>query len=991
MRIRLTTLIAVLLLSIGTALAQTQVNGVVLSAEDNTPLVGASVEVDGTERHTSTTADGKFTITAPNGATLKISYIGMRTKKVKAAVNLIVLLESNQQEVEEVVVIGYGSARKIGSVTGNITTVSADKIKNAPSSSALDALQGQVAGLNVLTSSGEAGDNAVSMNIHGIGSLGAGSSPLYVIDGIPSSSRTIMALNPNDIKSISVLKDASATSIYGARAANGVIYVTTKGGAYNQKAKITVRSQYGISTFADDRLLDNILTGDELKDFWISSGLYTQENFDRQYTAKGFDANTRWADYFMQFNNPQYQNDITVEGGSETVAYMIGASQFHQRGTAIGNYFDRYTFRSNIDAKPKDWLRMGVNLNLSYDKRQRNADWGNSSSGNANYTSGGLSFLLNPLYPAGDSTGVYQERFTPGLGNWNPRYSTANQPDVYQRYGIVGTAYIEIEPLKNLKIRSRIGSDMYFIRDNWSTNPSYKAVAGKGQRGKSMDFGYSNTITNTIEYSFKINEDHKFVALLGQEGIHNSYDYFYASSSGQVYDELLNLQNGLKDTYAMEESWSASKFLSFFGRLDYSYADRYFIDVTLRNDASSRFGKNNRNATFWAAGAMWKMKKEKFMENLYSLNDLDLKLSYGTQGNASIGDYISLGKIGTLTKYNTGTPLYFSGPVNSDLTWEEQSLFTLTLAGRAFKKLDFELSYYIRTTSNMLMDVPYAYTAGFTALTENVGSLQNKGIDVKLGYMFLQGKDYYLRAGINFNYNASKITKLFQGRQRWEIANTGVAYVVGKPVMFYYPIFAGIDPADGAPLWYKAGENPDVTTKNETTRDFNEAALTQNTGIRRHAPFNGGFNIAAGWKGITFAADFTVVLGKYLINNDKYFYTNPSSFLGYNTHRMVLDYWTPEHTDAAFPDWNNYTMQFDTNLIENASFLRLKNLQLGYELPQSLLTRQNVVSNVKFTLTGRNLFTVTKYTGWDPEVDSNLTLGKMGNSKQVLFGIEIGF
>lgn len=890
--------------------------------------------------------------------------------------------------MDEVVVVGYGSGRKVGTVIGSITTVKAEKVQNAPSASALDNLQGQVAGLQVLTSTGEAGGNDTSITLHGVGSLGAGSTPLYVIDGIPSSSRTIQAMNPNDIESVTVLKDASATSIYGSRAANGVVYITTKGGNYNSKATVTFRSQYGWSTLANKKFYEDMMTGDQLKEFWVNSGAVNEAWVDKNFTQRGYTYNTKWYEAFQQFNNPQTQNDITIEGGSDKVAYMMGASQFHQRGTAYGNFYDRYTARSNVNARPTNWLRVGMNINLSYDKRQGPTSWGTNS------LNGGLSYLTNPLYPRFDENGEEYKRYPNGI--WNPKYRIDNNPDEYKRYGLVGNAFVEITPVKNLKIMSRIGSDMYFVRNDWMTYPSYQAANGSGTKGKRADFEYSNTITNTIEYKFNIGKDHHFTALAGHEGTKNSYDYFYAQSGQQSDDRLLRLDDGLQKTFEMGESQTASKFLSFFGRLDYNLMDKYYFDASIRNDGSSRFGVNNRNATFWAAGAMWKIQREHFMENVNWVNDLNIKVNYGTQGNASIGDYSALGTIGATTDFNQSAAWYFSAPGNPNLTWETQKLLTIGVNGRLFNRLSFDISYYVRKTSDMLMSVPYPYTSGFTSMTSNVGELTNKGVDIELSYDILKGKDYYLNFRTTFNYNNQKITKLFQGRHRWEIANTGVVYVVGNPVMFYYPIWAGVDPADGTPTWYKVGDDMDVTTKNETTKSFDDDALTQNTGKKRFPPVFGGFSLSGGWKGLSFQADFSYVLGKYLINNDNFFYANPMYFFGYNAHKEVMDFWTPENTDAKYPAWidaNGYDtmMQFDTHLLENASFMRLKNLQIAYNLPKAILGFQNVVKGFKVTLTGRNLLTVTKFGGIDPEVNSNLTTGNIGNSKQVLIGAEITF
>ena len=975
------------------------VRGTVKDASTGEAIPFASIQVRGTSTGANTDVNGVYSISVPSRATLIFSSIGYEnaTVAVDGRSSIDVALTPDAEALENAIVVGYGSAKKVGNLVGSVATVKSDIVKNAPAASALDNLQGQVAGLSVMTTGGVAGDNSVSMRLHGMGSLGSSTAPLYVIDGVPSSSYTIMAMNPNDILSVSVLKDASSTSIYGARAANGVVFVTTKSGSYNSSARVTIRSQYGISTLANPYLYESMMTGDELKDFWIRAGIYTAAQIQANYTDKGYNANTKWYKIMQQLDNPQYQNDVTIEGGGAKVAYMISASQFHQRGTTPGNFYDRYTVRSNVQGHPKDWLKVGVNLNLSADEQQQNPNWGDSDSV-SNYTSGGLSFLLNPLYPAYDENDkLYEPKFPQGTAN--PFVYMETYPDVYNRYGLNGSAYIEIEPIKNLKFRSQIGTDTRFTRDNWASIPSSPLRSGTGNKGKSSQMTSNNTITNTIEYAFTIANDHAFSILAGHEGVSNWYDYFSASASGQTDDRMLRLNDGTAASRSVSESMSASKFLSFFGHFDYNYQGKYIFDATVRNDASSRFGSNVRNATFWSVGAKWNARNENFVKNSSWLNDLNFKISYGTQGNAAIGDYSHLALIGAGTKYNDGDAWIISQPSNNNLTWEKQALFTVGFGTRLFNVVDLEVEYYYRKTTDMLMDVPYAYTTGFDELTANVGGLSNSGIDITLGIDILKNRDYYLRFNAIFNYNKEKVAELFDAawdedlqRYRWEMANYGYAYVQGQPVSFYCPIYAGVDPTDGAPMWYVPGNDPDVTTMNETTKVFDEDALTQNTGLKLNAPINGGFGLEGGWKFLSFRADFSYVLGKTLINNDMYFYANPVNFAGMNTYRGVSDFWTPTNTDAVWPDWTKgYTMQFDTHLYENASFLRLKSLQVGIALPNKWLEAQKVFNSVRLTFTGRNLFTVTNYTGIDPEVNSNLSYCRPGNSKQYLVGLELSF
>jgi hypothetical protein len=293
----------------------------------------------------------------------------------------------------------------------------------------------------------------------------------------------------------------------------------------------------------------------------------------------------------------------------------------------------------------------------------------------------------------------------------------------------------------------------------------------------------------------------------------------------------------------------------------------------------------------------------------------------------------------------------------------------------------------------MLMDVPYPYSSGFSDIKTNVGKLQNRGIDITVDYDILRNKNYYLKVFGAFNYNAGKVLELFQGREQWTVANTMVSYVVGKPVCFYLPLFAGVDPADGAPVWYLANETDNsITTRdpNRTTKTFDDASLEQNSGKLLSPPVNGGFGIEAGYRGFYFSSQFSFSLGKYLINNDRYFSSNPSNFPGYNQHREVLDYWKKPGDVAAFPAFG-HAMQFDDHLLDNASFMRLKALTVGYSLPESLLKKQKIFKAAKVYLVGRNLLTWTKYKGTDPEIDSNLTYGAYPNTKEFGFGAEFTF
>ena len=996
-KIRLLSAAFALFLAGTAAFAQStvKVTGVVTESGTGYEVPGVAISEKGSAtNHAIADDSGNYSINVPKNAVLVFSAMGFQTVEVpvngKTVVN--VTLMEDAILLEGAVSVGYGSAKKVGNIVGNVATVKSDVVKNVPSQTALDALQGQVAGMQVLSSGGVAGDNSISMKIHGVGSLSSSSAPLFIVDGVQTTSTMVMQMNPNDIQTINVLKDASSTSIYGSLGANGVVYITTKSGAYDSRAKITATSQYGISTLSNYQFYDNLMSGDELKDFWIRSGLMTPSQIYTSYTSKGYNANTKWHEYMQNLVTPQYQNDITIEGGSKTVAYLLSASQFHQDGTTIGNYYDRYTVRSNVQARPAKWLKAGVNVTGYLTSTRQNGSWMDSSFGNDLYMSGGLSYMLNPLYPAVDENGVeYAEKYPNGIVNQN--YYVEKRQDSNKKVGINGAAFLEIYPIDGLTIASRLGTDSYVFKEDFKLLPSH-AYTSATQRYLDNSYSQRHTLTNTIEYA-KTLKEHQFSVLLGQEWIGYHYNYNTLSAQGFTDDRLMDIQNGTTSTRSVSQGSSEYAFLSFFSHADYSYGDRYFIDGTFRYDASSRFGTNNRWAPFWAVGGMWKISKEQFIQDISWIDDLSLRASYGTQGNASIGNYTHLGLVAvSSTKYNDQTYTYLDSPSNESLVWEKQKLLTVSLSSRLFDRVDLDLDFYNRVTSDMLLDVPQPYTTGFSEFTGNVGALQNTGIDITLGVDILKGKDYGLNLHATFNYNEDKITELFDGRQRWEIANTGIAYVVGKPIMFYYPIYAGVDPEDGAPMWYLPGEDKDVCTMDpaRTTKVFNEDELTQNTGIRRNEPVSGGFGFNAHWKGLALTADFAYFGGKYLINNDAYFYANPNAFMGYNTTKGVSDFWTPYNKDAQYPDWSQgYQMEFDTHLLEDASFLRLKSLVLAYSLPAKWFQHSDVLKGVRVSVTGRNLVTFTEYTGLDPEVDSNLTVGLPGNTRQVLGGIELTF
>lgn len=979
MKRKLMLLLTCLFVGIGLVTAQiTKVTGTVISEEDGLPVVGASILVKGTTVGTVTDMDGKFQLpNVPSSAkTLVISFIGMKSQELPIKQTMNVILKPDTETLEEVVVLGYGSGKKIGSIVGSVAKVNSEKLSAKPVANAMDALQGQVSGLQVYTSSGEPGSSSSSY-IRGVGSLTADNEPLYVLDGTPVSSSVMVMMNPNDFESVTVLKDASATSIYGSRAANGVIYITTKRGKIGEKAVITASGNYGTARLA--RRVSNPMNSTELLNYQLSHGIIKQETYDK-YINSGIDTN--WEDYFFKDDAPTYQANLSIQGGSNKTMYYVSGSYYFQDGITPRSEYNRYTFRSNLESRPTDWLRFGANFGATYDEQQTSLF---TYQGSNNLNGGIFGTILNPTYynPYGEDGSKLD--VIPGLNRYSPYYLSDKQPSSSNTAQLDGTAFIQLNPIEGLTIRSQFGIEAYDFRQTSKRLASHPDATQGGYTYEAFRRNAKLTITNTAEYNFKIKDIHDFTILIGQEGIKNDYQRFGSETTGQSDDRLSMLEAGTAATLlgADENDLYTYQFLSFFGRINYALNDKYFADFSIRNDASSRFGKDNRNAIFMSGGLMWNMKKESFLEDVNFLSDLKLKASIGTTGNSSIGNYDHLALVGT-NLYNAQGGWKINTPGNGDLGWEKQTLANIGIEASFWNKYRIELTYYNKKTSNMLMDVPVPYTSGFSSITQNVGSMTNSGVEIAVSLDLLKTKDWFVGFNMNYAYNKNKITELFYGYDEWAMPNYLVSYNVGEPVQYYMAEWAGVDPADGQQMWYIPG------TDGETTKEYDEELLQQATGKKRYAPHNGGFGLNVSWKGLSLNADFAWVLGKYMVNNDYYFAANPYNFAGYNQSKDVLNEWKEPGDITDIPAYGN-VMQFDTHLLENASFLRLKNISLSYTLPKNWLLPTKVIQGVRIMATARNLFTITNYKGADPELDTNLTYGAYPNTKQFTIGAELTF
>ena len=709
MKLKVMFLFACLFLSIGIAIAQSSnATGRVLSAEDNEPIVGATVQIEGTDTGTITDLDGKFTINVPSSAQiLVISFIGMETQKInikeKNRTDLTIKLKPTAEVLDEVLVTGtYGSAKKLGSIVGSVVAIRSDKIENRPSANFADALQGQVAGLQVYTSSGEPSEG-VSMRLRGIGSISSSNEPLFILDGSPISGGAFTAINPSDIENVTVLKDASSTSIYGSRAANGVVVITTKRGR-GAKPTVSIKGQYGFSEPALPTT--RMMTTSQYYDLWKTISPNADFSIIRKYMDMGI--STDWQSYLMKDNAPTWQLDASITGVANNTNYFISASHYDQDGVEPASGMRRETLRSNIDTKVFDWLRVGVNLGLSYEDYETNNF---ATKGNNPYNVATLSRWALPwetpykIVDDGNGKWHYGDRkdFFDVLGLWNPYYLLENQPGQKNKLRLYGNMFEELTPVKGLTLRASQALDAFDYRYRYRQLPA-AFNNNSGSASETFQRYSSMTFTNTAEYKFDINKVHNATILIGQEAIIYDGSAFGASVSGITDDRLTLLSHG---TTPQNPTASIQKKVmnSYFARGEYNYAEKYYLDLSFRTDGSSVFGKNNRWASFFSVGAMWNIKKENFMQSAEWLNELSLKASYGTTGNSAFsGDpyYPSLGLV-EVGKYQGGSAFGISSVQNDDLTWEKQKSLNIGISTRMFNRLDLSVDFYNKVTSDMLI------------------------------------------------------------------------------------------------------------------------------------------------------------------------------------------------------------------------------------------------------------------------------------------------
>lgn len=969
--------------------AQTrQITGTVTSSDDGIGIPGVSIIVKGTTVGTTTDVNGKYKLAVnADAVVLVFSSVGMKSQEIPITSDVIdVVMESEAKEIEELVVVGYGTQSK-KLVSGSVSAIKGEDIKNV-NPGLEQTLQGRMAGVQVNSNSGTPG-GGVTMRIRGSSSITAGNDPLYIIDGVPiltgdysqqsmggQNLSATTSINPNDIEDIQVLKDASYTAIYGSRAANGVVLITTKRGKAGAP-KIDFTYTYGHSKMA--KKMDLLKAEDYLaamnEAFFNSYGLVNYLGTWADYD----NVETDWQDEVTRVA-PLSEIQLSVSGGSENVKYYISSSMLDQSGIVIGSSYKRFSNRLNLDVKGSDKLKFGTSLQISNEKTNR--IYGDNNI----YAPLSNAYACEPIYPVYNEDGTYFD----GMSYSNPVAMGLIPSHIARTFRTIGNAYFDYEIIKNLSYRFSSNADIINFRED-SFLPTNIGVAS-GSKG-SATAGNTNVyrlgFENTLGYKISFLEKHD-LSILGGFSYENNYQFFTQVNAIQFPGNDFKWISSAARVNGGTSSTTGYKLASFFGRVEYDYAKKYILRFILRSDGSSRFGADNKYAYFPSASFAWRLSEEDFIKAIPIISDMKLRVGYGVVGNQNIGNFNSLGLWSTGIAYMAEggiSPLQLKNP---KLKWEKTTSYEVGLDFGMFKdRIIFNTSIYKKNTTNLLLTRPIPSYSGFTTVTENIGESENKGIELGLTTLNVKttfGFDWSTNFQIAFN--RSKIVKL-----SGDPISTGMVnrFEEGHPFGAFYGFkFLEVDPQTGDMVFADLNEDGQITDDDRTF-------------IGNPNPkFEGGLTNTFTYKSKVGGFDLSVFLqfkeGNDIFNgvrqySEAYFYDNMLT-------RVNKRWKNPgDITDVPRAQYANPDVQkISSYLVEDGSYLRLKTITLSWTLPAKW-TKNARISNFKIFALAENIYTWTKYLNPDPEVNyagtSNTSLGTdfytYPNPRTFKFGVNLSF
>lgn len=1026
MKRKLCMFLALFFIGIGLVMAQTQVRGTVVD-EAGEPAVGASIQIKGTTQGTVTDAFGNFTLSAPTGGTLVISYVGYVTQEVPVSANPRIVLVSDSELLDEVIVVAYGTATR-RSFTGSAAAVNADKINNAKVESLDKALSGKISGVRVTSVTGDPGSGG-SMQIRGIGSITGSTTPLYVIDGIPMttgnyggrvSSNVLASINPEDIESLTVLKDAAAASLYGSRAANGVVLITTKKGK-SGKTQFNLKANTGISNMATNSY--EMMNASEFLDYQRAAlegyrlnqlGAFypDQPNFgnaEYQAAAKEWAENQYltddWSyiterkegdDWRKMIYDGGTQNEVqfSASGGTDKTNFFASLGYNKVKGLVKFREFERYSSMLNLSNKATDWLELSFKNQMSYTTQKGRGDQSSQDQGIA--TASPLSMMAgsNPAEKVYNPDGSYNmnahfnSKVKNGVWALSPDESSISNKTVR----LMNNVGAKITFSKNLTFNSNNSVDYFTVKHfNYWGPASIDGASLNGLGEINQEEVSTMTTSNILNYTNTFNNHHNLTVLGGVEAQKYVNNYHFASASDYTNDVLKELANAQPRN--VSSGFIRNFMLSYLANASYNYDNKYYLGASLRTDESSKLGLNKRRGTFYSVSGAWRFSSEPFFKNDV-LTDGRLRFSYGTNGSLPGGSYSYMGLYSFTGTYGTSGGSYLSQLANNDLGWEKSRNMNIGLDITLFDRFTFGLEHFDKYTSDLLLDVPISYMTGASSITMNSGEISNRGWEFEFHAADVLRKPLVWNIDFTLGTLKATVEKLPNGDI---IAGDGDLYIYREKedlYSFYMPTYLGVDPASGIAMFAINPTQPD--TEENRTSYYSRAGKTVQKSA--YPKVNGGLGNTFSYKGLSLNVLLTYQFGGNLFDYPGYFFINDGlrNYSFNNSKELVGNYWQKpgDIVDNPRPIINNprRSDRWSTRHIHSTDFIRLKELSLGYTLPKNWYNHIGLTSvDVNFVANNlAYLYSATKNMELEVALNGYRTVDTP-MARTFSFGINIGF
>lgn len=981
----------------GTNLAVQQqdqkLKGQVIDATTGEPVIGVNVLVKGSTNGTITDIDGKYELNAPAGAILQISFIGYKTVEIAATTSeQTIKLHEDTETLDEVVVVGYGVQKK-ESLTGAMSTLKENRLKDVTTPTVENMLNGKVSGVYVAPGSGQPGSNG-AVQIRGRATLSGSTSPLWVIDGVIVGEDPGV-LNPSDIENMTILKDAASTAIYGSQGANGVIIVTTKMGK-SEKMKINASVKLGVSTMTNGKM--EVMNGAELYDYYASFPNQEDIKFSR-WNPELRNANFDWGELASQAGFTQDYN-ISLSGGNEKMSSYFSLGYYSEEGTVKGYKYDRYSFRYRSNYKPFSWLTIKPNISGSMK---------NTDDSQYDYTAKYTMFPWDSPYD--EDGNLVPDRYSGWVDSSDLNYLNSisyGNHTARKTYEFSGNFDFDIKITDWLTFTSVNNYRWTGYFQSTYTDPRTDSASGVQGRVEEEQTNNIQRYTNQYLTFNKIFGKHSVQALLAYEFMDTSAKVINAKGTGIVSGfEVLDATATPEEVGGNLTEWAKQ---SVFAKANYTYDNRYLAEVSLRRDGASNFGDDKKYGNFFSISAGWNINREKWFKADW-VDVLKLRASYGSVGNIPYSKYPQYGLYSVSSNYNGIPAILISQVGNKDLTWEQTYTAGVGIDANFFNnRLRFVFDYYNKYTSNILYQVPVSGLTGITSRWQNVGEMRNSGIEITIGGDIIRTKDWLWSLDLNMGYNKNKLEKLYGDDPNMMIIggggnDTSIAGAAEKVLKvgystdrYYLREWAGVDPKNGAPLWYKNDGS------GETTSNYSEAkqVMTEATSPKLF----GGFNTSLTWKNIDLNASFGFSLGGRIYNYSRQEYDSDGAYTDRNQMKLIDGWsrWEKEgdiatHPAASYGNKSN-SNKASTRYLEDGDYLKLRSLSIGYNLNLS----KYYIQNMRIYFTAENVFTLTGFSGIDPEVPAYYdettgtykSIGTAGanlypSTRKFMFGINLTF